>query len=941
MEMEMKISLPTTGPKAFPPASAPADVVRAYIAKLLVDKYDVPADVAEKHADKWEIGRFSQLTAASRDTVQRIFGDNVGLCIHIAIREELLEALNKRPSAIISSYAAISSSLALASILVLFILPELGLQANEALPTSPPNSQESIFNITTMPFLLLLHGADTLVFIDPSPETIRSKLPLSPQTVPHRIHSEKLLATGSAYFKHLFSPQVQTRVLKRRHLTGKLPGGIQYVLDLTPPTLDEDAVLFLTELSCHMSIRTWASKQNMWRLPGSCVGGQDDLGPPEQLTKFPTSPKPEADTDVDNLEHFKDELIDGSLKSQDKLPAPQPETVEHKCLPVEYSASRHREGIEHILHILEGLNPRIDTPCKMWTFFALAKIFDVATVPAMCDHIISWFYELKNIRFIELHPEVTYRVACGIRSSCLCRDAFVEMVGDEALLYLIRATHFKPIGSMESLVRSRISDVLDDTEVQRIEYASKSFGDYVVRCFLQLTGSEMPWLAHIAEFKKLTRHLQLYPADQRTINQLVVTLKEFIRGRIYGALVNAKDTNRSFHMAPNLARSENPYHRWGIDKGFVLQRLIGKGFWAALTLLDLYQDEAPRLVSHSSIAEIGNGSMAFGAETSARIRQVSSGEVRQMSHEFNQAVRTRSQARQEEETLATQHAGGHVVMEMTINVRKTQSGNEVDSTPNTGPFLNPIPVPVPNPCLAPVPPLQPTTDISAEMFNERTFKNEVCSFLRQYALEMLKQPSPPTMPHELTDILTCLTYNEYQYLPLWAGGNDDETGGVFTDLIIPSMDVGFSGPGPVVHTGSVASTHDSLSEIEASEIQSTVHRASHNATYSHVSDIMSVDSTDYSQFGFKCESPESQDEVQSEDYMEIADHEDDEMSSVDLGLLTTDDDEYETQSDGTITMDMGSPEHSFAGISEDVEMDKVEDGGNEAEFEFVDVHNYF
>ncbi|KAJ5357047.1 hypothetical protein N7517_011656 [Penicillium concentricum] len=780
-----------------------------------------------------------------------------------------------------------------------------------------------------MPLLLLLHGADTLVFIDPSPETIRSRVPIAAQTIPHRIHSEKLLATGSAYFKRLFNPQTQIRVQKRRGLTGKLPDGIRYVLDLTPPTMDEDAVIFLTELSCPISIRTWASKRNIWSLPWQCVGGQDELEPLEPLAKSPTSPEPPVDTDI---EHVK-----ASSELQDQSPVSQPETVEQKRLPVEYSASRHREGIEHILHVLEGLNPKIDTPCKLWTFFALAKIFDVATVPAICDHIISWFYQLNNIRFIELHPEIAYRVACGIKSPSLCRDAFVEMVGDEALLYLIRATRFKPIGSMESLVRSRISDALEDAEVQRIEYASKSFGDYVVRCFLHLTGSEMPWLAHIAEFQKLTRHLQLYPADQEAVHQLVMTLKELIRERLYGVLVKTKDTNRSFHVAPNLARSENPYHRWGIDKGFILQRLIGKKFWDALVWLDLSQDEALRKESHSSIAEIGNGSLAFGGETAARIRDVSRREVRQMTHAFNQAVRTRSQARQEEETLAAQHAGGRVVMEMTINVRQSQSGSNVDSISNNGSFLNPIPAPTPSPCLPPVSPLQPTTDISAEIFQEKTFKNEVESFLRRYALEMLQQPGPATMRHELTDILTCLKYNEFQYLPLWAGGNDDETGGVFTDLIIPATDVGgFSGPGPAVHTGSVASSSDFLCEIKSNDARSTIYGASHNATNSHASDIMSVDSTDYAQFGLKHENNESHDDAQWDTYMEVIEH-DDETSS--LGFDPTTDEEYETQSDGTITMDMGSPEPSFAGSFENVDMEKVNEG-NDAEFELVDVPKY-
>ncbi|KAJ6118688.1 hypothetical protein N7471_013308 [Penicillium samsonianum] len=129
--MEKKTSPPRTGLKTFPSANAPADEVRTYITQLLVNKYNVSVDDAEKHASKWEIGQFSRLTPASQETIQRIFGDNVGLCIYSAIQEDLSELLDARPLAIISSYAASASALALASVVLLLILPELGLQAKQ------------------------------------------------------------------------------------------------------------------------------------------------------------------------------------------------------------------------------------------------------------------------------------------------------------------------------------------------------------------------------------------------------------------------------------------------------------------------------------------------------------------------------------------------------------------------------------------------------------------------------------------------------------------------------------------------------------------------------------------------------------------------------------------------------------------------------------------
>ncbi len=46
---------------------------------------------------------------------------------------------------------------------------------------------------------------------------------------------------------------------------------------------------------------------------------------------------------------------------------------------------------------------------------------------------------------------------------------------------------------------------------------------------------------------------------------------------------------------------------------------------------------------------------------------------------------------------------------------------------------------------------------------------------------------PPT---DLIDSLTSLTDGEWKYLPLWAGGCDDGSGGVFNDIDVPSLETG-------------------------------------------------------------------------------------------------------------------------------------------------------
>ncbi|RVX74298.1 hypothetical protein B0A52_02130 [Exophiala mesophila] len=96
------------------------------------------------------------------------------------------------------------------------------------------------------------------------------------------------------------------------------------------------------------------------------------------------------------------------------------------------------------------------------------------------------------------------------------------------------------------------------------------------------------------------------------------------------------------------------------------------------------------------------------------------------------------------------------------------------------------------------------------------------------------------LPTDLFDNLLWLEDNEWRYLPLWAGGNDDGTGGVYDDLPLPIIDDataqaesfrpgrirrGFDAPSESDEGGS-----DCFEEIESSQALSTVGRASKNAT---------------------------------------------------------------------------------------------------------------
>lgn len=81
---------------------------------------------------------------------------------------------------------------------------------------------------------------------------------------------------------------------------------------------------------------------------------------------------------------------------------------------------------------------------------------------------------------------------------------------------------------------------------------------------------------------------------------------------------------------------------------------------------------------------------------------------------------------------------------------------------------------------------------------------------------------------DLTPLVThhmhlTLTRHEMKYLPLWAGGDNDGTGGVFVSAL-PVAELGPNGPGPAYHTG--LSEAPSISEEVAEEISKMKLRAS-------------------------------------------------------------------------------------------------------------------
>jgi hypothetical protein len=270
----------------------------------------------------------------------------------------------------------------------------------------------------------LLQEGDTLVIIKyPSNCEVFDSTGFKIGGESFKVHSEKLLGTGSKVFEKLFSEWEQTKFRRRNGFVQGLPIGIKYILNLTPPDEGDEAVNLTAELYCSVGIRSWFSAEERCKVSHNICGGMDEktrmMKPKspqkhhnnlvDALTDFSFEPQIHANSGI----HF-DELIEvddshpritakirqdredrelakalhlsradlfnhqtvvsdqGYYKSVDEIPA--------------YCPIRHRVGIEKLLQLIEGKEPRFDSAPKIWTLFVLAKYFDCTNV--VVSHII-------------------------------------------------------------------------------------------------------------------------------------------------------------------------------------------------------------------------------------------------------------------------------------------------------------------------------------------------------------------------------------------------------------------------------------------------------------------------------------------------------------------------------------------------------------------------
>jgi hypothetical protein len=186
----------------------------------------------------------------------------------------------------------------------------------------------------------------------------------------HRVHSEKLLATGSKVFKEkLGNKWLNHRAAKKAGAFPTIPDGIKYFIDLTPPEEGDDALELTANLCCSPGVRHWFTAQSRLGVARNLVAGRDETTmPPDQQRNDLRIPGDNAD----RVQARPDGTIEDDLaEATEKL------NVKYLVEEVlDYCPIRHRACIERLLQVIEGKDPRLDSAPKVWTLAVLSKYFD-------------------------------------------------------------------------------------------------------------------------------------------------------------------------------------------------------------------------------------------------------------------------------------------------------------------------------------------------------------------------------------------------------------------------------------------------------------------------------------------------------------------------------------------------------------------------------------
>ncbi|KAL8997952.1 MAG: hypothetical protein Q9169_002874 [Polycauliona sp. 2 TL-2023] len=614
---------------------------------------------------------------------------------------------------------------------------------------------------------------DTFIYIDPPTQQPEQSERMYCRYIeryqkPLVIRSAKLQALRSPFFDKLLGPTAQFRTIRRRRLNGRLPERIKYVIDLTPPSEGEDAAWLMTELCCVEGVRDWYQASIRWECAHTLVGGRDEF------VQLPAN-----------------------------LRAP------------EFSQIRHRSSIERVLNGIRDIDPNLDSAVKVYTTFTVARFFEITQSP-LTDYIVRWLRAPPNSLFIEALPEIALKIGDGLRCHDLVRDPFAILVGEEALAIL------QDKSNLNHTVSGRKKNDIPEAYRTRIEYASRSFNDRVSQTFEHLVEPEMTWMETLPQFRQLSNDNN--KSRELLVKETKAAMKAFVRGTVYGILwtdlvsapkydLGRSDWGEALTLYPWTSQTElwNSLNTGG--------RLMTTTFWTVLKMVFGYWKTT--ITTKTNISDWQDGVWETQLSTFKRDLMMQKHNIVEIRYQYAEYLVARccwdSQWNSnglvkstEDQTKWLANPSAKPGEEATISRDPedvTGKDLEVSESPKDNGKMS---------CY--------TEGID---INGYKLWREIQEYIWSICHQMLEPPDLHNRDEPMNPIMTPTLVSigeaEWKYLPLYAGGLDDESGGVFNDDV-PMAEGGFSTAGPGVHTGTGSSTASSDYDfVGGRDLESTHH----------------------------------------------------------------------------------------------------------------------
>lgn len=614
----------------------------------------------------------------------------------------------------------------------------------------------------------LVHG-DTLVFVDlPNiPRDPRKQADcdnIAYRSHSFRVHSGRLLATGSAKFAQMLRQPSQSRIQLRRKMVNRLPQGVHYVLDLTPPSEGDELVFQVTELSLTPGIMAWWRSHRFHGVDPSLVTGHDDVCTCRR--QAPGSLDTDGDEGLGDINKSSPKATSkrsGETNKRSGETKPVPPTPEQlmqmksegdnglyepppfRRIP-DYCPIRHRNAIVRLMMLIEGRDVLLDSASRVWTLVALAKMFDCTSV--VRDQVTLWIMHGSNTRFIEVLPEEALRVGFAIRNAQVTQCAFRILVNefaiqeadddDDARRKLTQTTVF-------GRRRGECGDELNNL----IQHAARALVERVSSIKSQLQSPDLLQDWNIQEWSKLQRLEHLLarrqgPAFHTALDKLrrfMASLPKAVASKL-GEAARCWEDNHETLWSMDADRAT-----YVLPKDFERLELI-------LSRMNLVQKLfCPFVWSH--LLKHCSWPLYLGPRLTGE--PVGRPRFDKMLQEVEDSLRT---------VILTEPAEVH--SRGWIEFLEPSKGIN-DATVKS-----------------------PLIDLDQVDWQ---IKDAILFLTFAWARGDIDPPLNLTR-----HLLLTLAIDEMKFLPLWAGGFDDGTGGVF-ESFVPPTDMGPSGPGPAYHTG--------------------------------------------------------------------------------------------------------------------------------------------